>query len=155
MPEVPQWSILGALLFLIYINGLPDRINFSCKIFADYTSLFSKVYGINKSVSELNADLEKVSYWAYQWKMQFNPDPIKQANEVIFSRKSSSSNLSYPPIELYNNDVSKCPHQKYLGIVLDSKLNFNAHVDQKIKKFNTIKGLIRRLSISLSRTMAK
>ena len=58
-----------------------------CKIFADDTSLFSKVLDINKSVTELNTDLEKISQWAYQWEMQFNPDPSKQANEVIFSRK--------------------------------------------------------------------
>ena len=65
--------------------------------------------------------------------MQFNPDPKKHANEVIFSRKPSSNNLSYPPIKFNNNDISKCPHQKHLGIVLDSKLNFSAHVYQKIK----------------------
>ena len=58
-----------------------------CKIFADDTSLFSKVLDINKSVTELNTDLEKISQWAYQWKMQFNPDPNKQPNEIIFSQK--------------------------------------------------------------------
>ena len=81
---VPQGSVLGPLLFLIYINDLPDGISSMCKIFADDTSLFSKVLDVNKSVIELNADLEKINQWAYQWKMQFNPDPNKQANEVIF-----------------------------------------------------------------------
>ena len=62
--------------------------------------------------------------------MQFNPDPNKQANEVIFSRKSDSANVFLPPIKL-NNSIPKCPSQKHLGIVLDSKLNFNSHVDEK------------------------
>ena len=151
MSGVPQGSVLGPLLFLIYINDLPDGINSLCKIFADDTSLFSKVYDIHNSASKLNDDLEKISYWAYQWKMQFNPDPNKQANEVIFSRKTSSNNLPHPPIKFNKIDISECPHQKHLGIVLDSKLNFNAHVDQKIKKCNRIIGLIRRLSVTLPR----
>ena len=83
--------------------------------------------------------------------MQFNPDPNKQANEVTFSQKTNSNNLSHPPIKFNNNNISKCPHQKHLGIVLDSKLNFNAHVDQKIKKCNSMIGLIRWLSINLPR----
>ena len=151
MSEIPQGSVLGLLLFLIYINDLPDGINSLCKIFADDTSLFSKVSDIHKSASNLNDNLEKINYWDYQWKMQFNPDPNKQANEVIFSRKTSSNNLSHPPIKFNNINISNCPHQKHLGIVLDSKLNFNAHVDQKIKKCNRIIGLTRRLSISLPR----
>ena len=65
-----------------------------CKIFADDTSLFSKVLDVNKSVIELHADLEKINQWAYQWKTQFNPDLNKQANQVLFSRKSISYNLS-------------------------------------------------------------
>ena len=77
----PQGSVLGPLLFLISINDLPDGIYSLCKIFADDTSLFSKVYDIHKSASNLNDDLEKIIYWDYQWKMQFNPDPNKQANE--------------------------------------------------------------------------
>ena len=126
-------------------------INSLCKIFADNTSLLKKVHDIDKSVSEFNADLETISYWAYQWKTQFNPDPNKLVSEVIFSRKPSSNNLSYPPIKFNNNEISKCLHQKHLGIVLDSKLNFNAHVDQKSKKWNRIIDLIRQLSIILSR----
>ena len=69
MSGIPQGSVLGPLLFLIYINDLPDGISSLCKIFADDTSLFSKVYDIYKSGSNLNDDLEKISYWAYQWKM--------------------------------------------------------------------------------------
>ena len=98
MSGVPQGSVLGPFLFLIYINDLPDGINALCKIAADDTSLFSKVYNTHKSASELHDDLEKISYWANQWKIQINPDPTKQANEVIFSRKTSSNNLSHPPI---------------------------------------------------------
>ena len=83
--------------------------------------------------------------------MQFNPDSNKQANEVIFFGKTSSNNLSHPPIKFNNNNISKWPHQKHLGIVLDSTLNFNAHLDQKNKKCNRVIVLIRRLSISIPR----
>ena len=116
------------------LENLPDGINSLSKIFADDTTLFSKVYDKHKSASKLNDDLEKISYQAYQWKMQFNPDLNKQVNEVIFSRKTNSNNLSHPPIKFNNNDISKWPDQKHLGIVLDSKLNFNAEVDQKIER---------------------
>ena len=85
--------------------------------------------------------------------MQFNPDHTKQAKKVIFSRKRSSSNLSHPPIQCNNNDITKCLYHKHLGIVSDSKLNFNAHVDHKIKKCNRIIGLIRRLSINIPRNV--
>ena len=102
---VPQGSVLGPLLFLIYINDLPDGIISMCKILADDTSIFSKVLDINKSVTELNTDLEEISQWAYQWKMQFNPDPNKQANEIIFSRKLIPNNLSHPLVKLNNNNI--------------------------------------------------
>ena len=58
--EVPQGSVLGPLLFLIYINDLPDGITSICKIFADDTSLFSKVLDVNESTKKLNLDLQKI-----------------------------------------------------------------------------------------------
>ena len=57
----------------------------------------------------------------------------------------------YPPVTLNNNAITKCPHQKHLGLVFDSKLDFIIHIEQKIKKYNKIIGLTRRLSISLPR----
>ena len=63
---VPQGSVLGHLLFLIYINDLCDGVTSICKIFADGTSLISKGLDVNKSVTELNADLKKINQWAYQ-----------------------------------------------------------------------------------------
>ena len=82
---VPQGSVLGPLLALIYINDLPDGLTSICKIFADDTSLFSKAINKKKSEIEPNKDLKLISQWAYQWKMLFNPDPTKQATEVCFS----------------------------------------------------------------------
>ena len=84
---VPQGSILGPLLFLIYINDLSDGIISDVKLFADDTSIFSTVYSTNKTADSLNNDLQRISEWAYKWKKSFNPDPTKQAQEVIFSRK--------------------------------------------------------------------
>ena len=124
--------MLGPLLFLIYINDLPDDITPLCNIFENDTSLFSKVHNINKSVNELNPDSEKISQWVYQSKVQFNSDLSKHANEFVFSRKSNSMNFFYPLSNFNSNDTGKCPYQKHLGTVLDSKLNFNSHVDQKI-----------------------
>ena len=76
--------------------------------------------------------------------MQFNLDSNKEANEVIFCRKSNVH--SYPPLT-FKNDVKKYPCQKQLGNILDSKLDFNIHVDNKIKKFYKIVGIIKRLSV--------
>ena len=61
------------------------------KLFADDTSLFSTVHDPSKSGKLLNDDLQKISYWVSKWKMLFNPDINKQAQEVIFSPKSSET----------------------------------------------------------------
>ena len=67
------------LLFLIYINDLPDGLTSLCKIFADDTSLFSMAIDTKKSEIEPNKDLKQISQWAYQWKTLFNPNRTKQA----------------------------------------------------------------------------
>ena len=82
---VPQWSILGPLLFLMCINDLPNNLILKVKLFADVTSIFSTVNDINVSTEEINNDLKRILKWAYQWKMMFNPYLIKQAQEFIFS----------------------------------------------------------------------
>ena len=78
-------SVLRPILFLIYNNDLPDGLTSMYKIFADGTSLFSKVVDKNNSNPQHNSDLTKISRWAFQWKTSFNPDPNKQAIEIIRS----------------------------------------------------------------------
>ena len=71
---------------------MSDNLSSNPKLFADDTSLFPVVHDINQSGINLNDDLEKISNWAFQWEMSFNPDINKQAQEVIFSRRLQKSN---------------------------------------------------------------
>ena len=75
---VPQGSILGPLLFLIYINDLSNEVSSNCKLFADDTSLFSVVNDIQSSAATLRNDLSVISNQAFQWKMIFNPDLLSK-----------------------------------------------------------------------------
>ena len=116
--EVPQGLILGSLLFLIYINDLSDNLASNPELFADDTSLFSVVQNVDASNIDLNNDLTKIGEWAFQRKMSFNPEPIKQAQELIFSRKVQTTN--HPSLFFNENVVPKTSLQKHLGIFLDS-----------------------------------
>ena len=92
---VPQGSILGPLLFSIHINHLPNRLQSNPKLLADDTSLFSRVQDVTTSTGSLKNDLTKVSEWALQWKMNFNPNPSKQAQELLFSQKKQVPNHTH------------------------------------------------------------
>ena len=146
---VPQGSILGPLFFLVYINDLGEKLSSTVKLFADDTSLFSEVYNTTSSASQLNNDLKIISRWAHKWKMSFNPDPSKRAQEVIFSRKSIKP--AHPDVFFNNLPVSRTTYQKHLGLFLDEKLNFNVHVKEKIAKANRSIGLIKKLQNNLPR----
>ena len=125
---------MGPLLFLIYVNDLTNDIKSKCKLFADDTSLFSVVHDIDTSANDLNHDLEKISEWAFQWKMNFNPDHTKQAQEVIFSRKKT---VSVHPVVYFNNTpvISTATH-KHLGMILDSKLSYENHLQFVFSRVN-------------------
>ena len=138
---VPQGSVLGPLLFLIYINDLEKNIKSNIKFFADDTMLFSIVKHPEISANELNHDLDIIQKWAHQWKLEFNPDPNKQAKEVLFSCKKSSPN--HPQIVFNGTVVAKTNEQKHLGLILDSKLSFEKHLYEKIIKAKKNIGIIK------------
>ena len=104
---------------------------------------------MNTSATNLNNDLNKIKNWAIQWKMNFNPDPSKQAQEVIFSRKLQKTN--HNQVYFNHNSVKQVPSQKHLGMYLDTKLNFQKHLNNVLSKVNRTIRLLRKLQAFLLR----
>ena len=132
---VLQGSILGPLLFLIYINDLPEGLQSSVKLFADDTSLFSTVYDPNMSADQLDKDLEKVSHWAYMenGKWYLIQTYLSKHKKLYFPEKLTNKS----PTTTFNAiPVDRTPYQKYLV---------------EISKANKGIGIIKRLSHTLPR----
>ena len=141
---VPQGSVLGPLLFLVYINDLEKNIKSNVRFFADDTMLYSIVNDPVLSADHLNHDLNVIYQWAHQWKMEFNPDPNKQANEVLFSCKKKPQN--HPQLVFNGAQVSVVKEHKHLGLILQNDLSFEKHLDEKMGKAKRNIGVLKQLS---------
>ena len=119
----PSRSSLCFYLFLVYINDLPDKLTSNPKLFADDTTLFSKVIDPNATTNQINNDLHNMS---------FNPDTSKQAQELVFSRKIKIT--VHTQFVFSNNPVHENSTQKHLGMLLDFKLNFQEHFENMLIK---------------------
>ena len=98
---------------------LKKHIKLNINFFADDTMLFSIVKDPNISGNDLNHDLDIINRWAHQWKLECNPNPLKQATEVLFSCKNNAHN--HPQIIFNGTVVAKVEEQKHLGLTLKSK----------------------------------
>ena len=136
-------GIYSSTIILSDINDLSGDLTSNPKLSADDTSLFSVIQNINSTAKSLNSDLMKISDWALQWKIRFNPDPKKQAQEVIFSRKTNK--MGHPGLYFNQNLVKLTSTHKHLRMVLDTKLNFSFHLKNAENNVNKTKGLIRKL----------
>ena len=141
---VPQGSVLGPLLFLVYINDLESDIISNVKFFADDTMLYSVVHDPYQSASDLNHDLEIINKWAHQWKMSFNPDPNKQAAEILFSCKKKT--VDHPPLYFNGFPVTRLKEHKHLGLTVTPSLSFENHIIEKEKKAKKNVGIIKYLN---------
>ena len=146
---VPQGSVLGPLLFLIYINDLTENIKSQMRLFADDSFIFSQVTDVQVTHEQLVEDLETVSNWGYQWKMVFNPDITKQAVEVIFSVKKNKPH--HPDLTFNGVPVAREDNTKHLGAFLDSRLNFSKHISESVHKATKGLSLLKYLSKYVSR----
>ena len=99
------------------------------------------------SANKLNQDLSRINNWAFQWKISFNPDPRKQAQEVTFSRKLQKS--THPTVNFDNNTVTQSVTQKHLGMFLETKVDFQGHIKSIFNKVNKTIGLLHKLRNTL------
>ena len=86
---------------------------------------------------------------AFLWKMSFNPDPKKQAQEVIFPRKLNKPN--HPSLNFKNTVVIQSANHKQLGMILDTNLDFQEHLKDKLSRNSKTTGLLRKLQKILTR----
>ena len=133
------------------MNDLANGLSSNAKLFADDASLFFVVHNANTTAKELNNDLVKISSWDYQWKMSFNADRRKQAQEVIFSRKTKKEYHLHPTFN--NNNVRETDSQKNLHVALDNRLSFEDHLKMILNKVNKTIGLLHKLHNILPRSV--
>lgn len=134
---VPQGSVLGPLLFLIYINDLPANITSSIRLFADDCIVYRKICSPSDHVA-LQQDLDSIREWCLSWQMSLNTDKCKL---MTFSRKRSNSTFTYNL-----NERPLCPalSYKYLGIHFTPNLSWSTHVEKTTAKASRTLGYLKR-----------
>ena len=143
---VPQGSILGPLLFLLYINDIVVDIRSSIRLFADDTSLYIIVDNPDHAAQLLNADLEKITNWAETWLVKFNPD---KTESLLISRKTSGP--IHPPVFMLNQEVNEVDKHKHLGIVLSGDCSWHHHINYIKEKAWARINIMRKLKFLLDR----
>ena len=111
--------------------------------------LIMVVQDSNPTANGMNHDLELIRQWGHDWRISFNPDPQKQAVELLFSKKKIKDN--HPEVFFDKTPVMKAEEHKHLRIILDSKLTFSAHIKSSISKSRKGIGLLKYLSKYLPR----
>ena len=146
---VPQGSVLGPLLFLIYINDISNDLSNGVFLFADDSSLFCPI--INGSaaaaVHKINSDLDKINHWARQWLVTIN---AKKTFAMLFSRKTNPTQI--PPLILNGTILEFVDKHKHLGIMLSTNLTWTDHIDTLINKCNKLLALLKRYKYKWSRS---
>lgn len=145
---VPQGSVLGPTLFILYINDLPDTVSANVRLFADDTKLFGPAQSLAEC-SSLQSDIDKLDSWAARWQMTFHPSKCKVlrigSNHTHYEYKMLEGNT---PVTLEIVDS-----EKDLGILTDRKLSFEEHINATAKKGNQLVGMIKRSFNYLNRDM--
>ena len=134
---VPQGSVLGPILFLIFINDLPDNLTSQTRLFADDCIVYRRVRSHEDCLS-LQQDLYRLAEWELKWGMEFHPQKCS-----VLSVTRSRSPIKHPyKLKGHILEVQDCT--KYLGVDLQSSMSWKNHIDRITKKANSTLGFLRR-----------
>ena len=144
---IPQGNVLGPLLFVIFINYLPDQVNSEIFLFADDTKIFRNIKCPDDQ-KILQDDINTMLQWADKWQLEFHPD--KCVSMPINNKEGR--NLKYNMKEI---ELKQLRQEKDIGVIVDDQLKFEYHMYEKIKKANNVMGLIRHSFIHLDESTFK
>ena len=133
---IPQGSILGPILFTIFINDLPNEVESFCKIFADDT----KIYNVTSESKRLQDDINAMILWSENWQLYFNTGKCKR----MHIGTSNDKNEYTMKIGDEDTTIEECTEEKDLGVIIDNQLKFDRHVQETVKKANRVLGAIKR-----------
>ena len=149
---VPQGSVIGPLLFVVYINDLPEVVEAEVYLFADDTKIFCRI--VEDGISTLQEDLNRLQNWSDTWLLKFHPDKCKVMN---LHRGKKTNNRKYFMKKLNSTtedkELDKVAKEKDLGIITDENLKFEEHIQVKVNKATKVMGLIRRSFTTLDTEM--
>jgi len=135
---VPQGTVLGPILFLIFINDLPQHANHcTVRLFADDCVLQMEVRDESDCL-KLQEDIDNIGRWEEVWLMEFNPTKC-EVMSVPASRKPINHKYT-----LHGQELRRTKQTKYLGLTIQSDLRWNNHVGNIVSKANRTLGLLRR-----------
>ena len=120
-------SVLGPLLFLIYINDIVNNIESVIKLFADDTSLSLALNNPDSRAEILNHDLEKINEWAKKWKVRFNEEKTEQLNFTRGQNQNQQHTFG-------STTLKETPSHKHLGIILQNNCRWDEHIRSVINK---------------------
>ena len=135
---IPQGSVLGPLLFVLYINDLPDSVSSNILLFADDTKIFQQIRS-EKDALSLQSDIDALNAWSEKWLLKFNTDKCHVLTLGKFDKIMHTHRYT-----LYGNELDHVLEEKDLGVIIDMEMTFEEHIAAKVKKANGMMGLIRR-----------
>ena len=147
---VPQGSVLGPLLFLIYINDLVHGLKCQSYLFADDTSLFDASDNMYDSIPKLASDLSFISSWARKWKIKINAG---KTEGLLINKKANPNYYVIPKINLNDCQVNFVDEHKHVGIWLNKKLDWKTHISNLASKANKRMGILRKFKYKLPRAV--
>ena len=144
---VPQGSVLGPILFLIFINDLTEAVVSDIFLFADDSFIFDIFSDIAASIEKINSDLLEIERWAIRWLVDFNP---LKTEAMTFSSKIHPSTV-FNRLLFCGTFIKTVTLHKHLGVFLHSGLNWSDHVNYITSKCYNRLNLLRKLKFTLPR----